>query len=193
MSLRWFVARTNPRCEEKAVNSLTRKGFAAYSPASYSLRLHHRSKAEIERRAPLMVGYAFVGFELGREHFGFARSCDGVAKFLGTENGYVEVPARLIEAVREDEFRGAFVSISPAIVARQEELRRQQKLNDRIAKGAIKLSGGDLVRVTKGVFASRNGVVAKLFGKTRALVQLEGFMGAIQEVNVDIDDIRLCA
>ena len=192
MSLRWYVARTNPRCEQRAVMSLARSGFTAYCPHTYSAHLHHRSKAEIERRAPLMVGYAFVAFQPGEEHFGFARGCDGIHSFLGVQGKPISVPSGLVEALHRDEFRGEFVSLSPAIVARREEKAREGRMARRSAD-PLRLSGGEMVRVTKGVFASRSGVVAKLFGKTRALIQLEGFMGTLQEVNVDIDALRLCA
>ncbi|MBB3997215.1 transcription termination/antitermination protein NusG [Aureimonas pseudogalii] len=186
MTLSWFCARTNPRCEGRAVASLSDKGFAAYSPRIYSVRLHHRTKAEIERFSPLMVGYVFVGMEEAARHFGFARRCDGVKAFLGVNGKPMPISAKAIEPLFDAEFRGEFNDIAANVLQRRRDSRQ--------VKGErLSLSGGELVQVASGIFATKNGVVAKIMNRNKALVRLEECVGVMEEVTVDVDALRLVA
>jgi len=166
--------------------SLTEKGFAAYTPRIYSVRLHHRTKAEIERFSPLMIGYVFVGMEDNAQHFGFARKCDGVKAFLGVNGRPLSISPKAIEPLFAAEFRGEFNDIAANVLQRRQDARQ--------VKGErLNLSGGELVQVASGIFATKNGVVSRIINRNKALVRLEECVGVMEEVTVDVDVLRLVA
>lgn len=98
----WFVARTNPRCEDRALATLGAAGFDAFLPKGKREIIHHRTKAKIERTFPLMVGYVFLAMPtlLGARHWGRVRECHGVQAVLGVNGCPLALPGREVEALR---------------------------------------------------------------------------------------------
>jgi transcription antitermination factor NusG len=78
---RWFVVRTNPNCDEKAVQSIGRTGLEARSLIWRKEFIHNRTKKPIWKSKRLLVGYVFVRLP-SIEDSSVVRGCDGVAKFL---------------------------------------------------------------------------------------------------------------
>ena len=92
----WYAVRTEPtaqrtakrvvdaephRIQESVVErNLRNAGFEVYMPAFKSIYRHHRTKKLMEKRFPLLVGYAFI--HLDGKSFEDARDVDGVADFL---------------------------------------------------------------------------------------------------------------
>ena len=104
--------------------SLRNEGIDVYMPAYWHEIVHHRTNKIIEKRLPLMVGYAFV--HLPDLAFEKVRGVDGVVCFLqaSRERG----PARF----RADDL---------AVIAAEELSRRQQFRLDRFARLEQEKSG----------------------------------------------------
>ena len=109
----WFVVRTNPRCEDRAVASLAESGFMTYKPGGRKEIIHHRTKKVIERRFPLMVGYIFLAMPSRDRHWHYVRSCDGVKAVLGVNGTPIEVPCSDVDTIYDSEFRGEFDMSKP--------------------------------------------------------------------------------
>lgn len=98
----WFVVRTNPGCEDRALATLGSAGYDAFLPKGKREIVHHRTKAKIERTFPLLVGYAFLAMPLDRrvQHWGVVRECHGVHSVLGMGGAPLALPGREVEALR---------------------------------------------------------------------------------------------
>ncbi|SHL75241.1 transcription termination/antitermination NusG family protein [Roseibium suaedae] len=84
-SLIWFIAKTNPRCEGRAVKSLTHAGIETFCPMQTVRRKQwikgKRRSKDVQK--PLFTGYVFVGLDPDNMAFGVARRCDGIGSFVG--------------------------------------------------------------------------------------------------------------
>lgn len=102
----WFIVRTNPQCENKAVRSLMESGFEAYAPVIRKEVVHHRSKKKLVREFPLLRGYVFLGMAGPIRHWGFVRKCDGVKSVLGIDGRPLAIATNDVEAFRSRELAG---------------------------------------------------------------------------------------
>lgn len=102
----WYIVRTNPQCENRAVRSLTEAGFDAYTPILRKPIIHHRTKKRIVREFPLMRGYIFLGMGGPQRHWGFVRKCDGVKSILGIDGRPLAIDTADVEAFRSRELAG---------------------------------------------------------------------------------------
>lgn len=181
MSITWFAARTNPRCEARAERSLTEAGFAVYAPREHEVRKHRRHHYDIDTIKPRWVGYVLVGQRPGHPHISHARSCDGVHSILKTGSGerstYKAIPSELVERLRDEEFRGSFSGLMARRIANAAARRAEFKR-------------GDLVEVVGGIFATKNGVIHKMMGRNRALLEVETLLGIPANVTIDVRDLR---
>lgn len=164
----WFVARTNPRCEDRALATLGAAGFDAFLPKGKREIIHHRTKAKIERTFPLMVGYVFLAMPtlLGARHWGRVRECHGVQAVLGVNGCPMALPGREVEALR---------------LAEAQDRLRFQRAQQVFGKG-------NQVRITTGPFQSFMGEVvdAEVNG---AVVLLINFLNGLVHVSVSVDDL----
>lgn len=120
---RWYAVRTKPGSQRmaKAVDdapphrigesiierNLRTEGVSVYMPAFWFQVKHHRTNKLVERRLPLLVGYAFV--HLPRLEFEKVRDIEGVMCFLQTnrDSGPLQFAAEDIGALMlaEDQAR----------------------------------------------------------------------------------------
>jgi len=121
---RWYVLRTNPKCEQRAQASLAEIGFGTFAPRIGKTVIHHRSKKEVRRDFPLFVGYIFIAMQ-GPHHWGFVRNCNGVKGVLGDGEGRpVEVCAKEVERLHKLAFKGEFDDYRDVQERRRRKKRR---------------------------------------------------------------------
>lgn len=115
MAERWYTIRTTPGAQRNAKASdgtllesiiernLRNEGFGVFMPSVHYEARHHKTKKWIERRTPLLVGYAFVDLRGG--YFEDVRRVEGVMCFLrrSSISGPYEMPAHEIRKLLEVE------------------------------------------------------------------------------------------
>ncbi|MEJ8476424.1 transcription termination/antitermination NusG family protein [Roseibium algae] len=109
-SLIWFIASTNPRCEGRALKSLSQAGFETFCPMQTVRRKvwvkgKRRSK---DVQKPLFTGYVFVGLDPANMAFGIARRCDGVASFVGVNGSPQRVSGARVSDLMAAQDMGMF-------------------------------------------------------------------------------------
>lgn len=174
-STSWYVVHCNPRCEQRAKESLSEAGFSTYLPVGRKLIVHHRSKKEIEREFPLLVGYLFVAVPRNARHWGYIRVCDGVKGVLGINGLPLPVPACQVEAIHEAQFLGRFDDTRKRKKRSKHGFRRNQR-----------------VRIANGPFSGFVAMVHDPRGLEQIKVMAELF-GRMTEVTVPVDGIELAA
>lgn len=97
----WFVAKTQPSSEMKAVFHLERQGFDAYLPR-YMRRINHARRITWQPR-PLFPTYLFVALSPAQQRWRAINSTVGVSHLICNERGPVAVPAGIVEAIRNEE------------------------------------------------------------------------------------------
>lgn len=196
----WFIVKTNPQCEMRAVESILRIGIHAYAPV-YRKRLYDaRSKRPIHRVSPFIVGYVFVLLDAARPDVGLIRDCDGVAGVLpmgsdlqpvsianraeprARSTGGVTMPEMDIEAIRELE---ASYWLEQDLAFRR---RRKKWLKGR----GYRLATSDPVILMSGVFEGFVAAIAAMEGKSAARVVTQAF-GQIEETVLPLDDLLRAA
>ncbi|MGO7089470.1 transcription termination/antitermination protein NusG [Rhizobium leguminosarum] len=127
----WYAIRTAPGTQRMASHvadapvhrvgesiierNLRNEGISVYMPAYWYESIHHRTRKVIQRRLPLLVGYAFVNLE--NLNFEKVRDVEGVVCFLRSEFG----PIR-------------FSGDDLAVIAAEELSRRQEFRRERITR-----------------------------------------------------------
>ncbi|WP_062235836.1 transcription termination/antitermination protein NusG [Aureimonas sp. N4] len=172
--MKWYVVKTNPRCEDRAALSIARAGFGVYLPTFKKEFRHAKAKRWISRRYPVFVGYLFAELDDGSEaHFGNVRRCDGVKDFLGKSaagNWIADIPQSDVEAIRASVTSGAFDQLRPL---------------------AERLKKGDRVMIDMGAMIGQHAEVTEV-GKARASVLVEMF-GSRHVASVPIDCLKTAA
>ncbi len=123
-SKHWYVVRSTVRGEAKAANEIRLAGFDVYWPRMRCERWNKRRNVYTELERSLLPGYLFVGFQPKATHFGFVRSCEGVARLLEVDGEPVPVPASDIEAIFISEINLEFDDTRRARKHREESLDR---------------------------------------------------------------------
>lgn len=156
----WYVVRTQPRAEAKALENLLRQGYEAYLPRERRWRFHARRREVVLR--PLFPGYMFVGFDLNFARWRSIFSTRGVASLVCHGDVPSRLPNSVVEQIRTAERAGLFDEAS--VVAR--------------------LQPGNLVRIARGPLADMTGQLQLLLpgDRVRVLLRMLG-----QEVSTTLD------
>ena len=77
---RWFVVRTHPNGEFKALAHILRQGFDGYLPRYVKRRRHARKTENVQK--PLFPGYLFVGMDPERARWRALNSTVGVSELI---------------------------------------------------------------------------------------------------------------
>jgi transcriptional antiterminator RfaH len=117
----WFVVRTQPRTEEKAVRHLSNQGFATYLPR-YRRRIRHARQNKIVLR-PLFPSYLFVSLDPDRCRWRSINGTIGVREIV--TNGLTPIPVhkQVIEEIRAREDQTGAVRLSPPAFRRGQIVR----------------------------------------------------------------------
>jgi len=90
--VRWYVVRTNIKCEEKAAANLGLAGYHVYLPRYKVEKFNKRHNTYRVYECNLMPRYLFVGISNG--DFRTARTCEGV-EYIVSDEGWRGVPLRV--------------------------------------------------------------------------------------------------
>ncbi len=154
--------------------TLAAKGFDTFLPKGRKTLIHHRSKRVIEREFPLMVGYLFLAMPVDatQQHWGVARTCDGVHGILGMGDRYVPVPEREVMVLMDAEADGRL---------RFEAAKRN--------KGQHSFVDGMEARIALGPFTGFVGQVVDASCR-KAIRLLISIFGGLSEVVVPVDELE---
>jgi transcriptional antiterminator RfaH len=163
MRAEWYVVRTQPRAEEKAMRHLANQGFAAYLPR-YQRRIRHARQSKVVLR-PLFPSYLFAHLDPDLCRWRSINGTIGVREIL--TNGVTPL------AVHDD--------IINEIRSREDET------------GAVKLvrptfTRGQVVRLLDGPLANVSALFEEMRDENRAvlLVSLLGRKVRMQVTAADI-------
>lgn len=135
----WHVLYTKSRQEKKVRDRFGQEGIECYLPLEKKLRIWSDRKKWIEE--PLFRSYIFVHVDIAdyNEYLKVLQT-EGVVHFVRIEKNPVIVRDELIEAIRQYEKMGEFVS---------EEEEKQLKVGDavEIIRGSLKGLFGTLVEI----------------------------------------------
>jgi len=148
--LRWYVARTQPRAEMRAVVNLQKQGFEVFCPRFRKSRRHARRVENV--LVPLFPSYIFVRFALSRNRWRSVNGTRGVSHMI--------MQGELPQAVA----RGIVESL------------QQRMRSDGTIDVTRRLRVGQSVRIAHGPFADLIGTLDQLDaeGRVRVLLQLLG-------------------
>ncbi|MDY8108271.1 transcription termination/antitermination NusG family protein [Fulvimarina sp. 2208YS6-2-32] len=179
----WFIVKTNPQCEMRAIEAMLRIGVHAYAPV-YRKRLYDaRSKRPILRTTPFIVGYVFALLDAGMPDVGLIRDCDGVAGVLpmGDWCPPISISNRDIEAIRRME--------ASHWLEQDLEFRKRRK---KWLKGRGVRVSTEPVVLASGAFEGFVAAITALEGRNAARVITQAF-GKIEETVVPLDDLLKAA
>lgn len=97
----WYVAKTHPSAENKALFHLQRQGFETYLPR-YLRRISHARRITWQPR-PLFPSYLFVTTSAAQQRWRAINSTVGIAHVISDDRGPVPVPRGIVEEIREGE------------------------------------------------------------------------------------------
>jgi transcriptional antiterminator RfaH len=117
----WFVVRTQPRAEEKAVRHLANQGFATYLPR-YRRRVRHARRDEIVLR-PLFPGYLFVELDPARCRWRSINGTVGVYEILTNGDTPLAVPETIVAEIKSREDETGAVKLAPPLFMRGQTVR----------------------------------------------------------------------
>jgi transcription termination/antitermination protein NusG len=173
----WYVVRTNIRCEAKADENLRKAGFESYLPMVRFERWNKRTRIIRTFERPLMLRYLFLALPRHAQHFGFARSCEGVERILGdVDNHPIQVPFALVNGLFIAEANLEFDDTREARIHRKEEARTKKETI------AMRFFAGSEWLITDGPFASFRAEVENVTsaGLVRVLVNIFGRMTPVE-------------
>ncbi len=147
----WFAIRTTPgaqrspsivdrtvdrREDERDLSllerNLKRKGVEVFMPCIRREVIHHRTKKWIDKRFPVLIGYAFVN--LPKRNFAEVEAIEGVSGILRPGNNRFEAPLRFPEGLIGKLRFMEFEEEQSFLLGRVRRIRRQelwQETNDR--------------------------------------------------------------
>jgi transcriptional antiterminator RfaH len=144
---RWFVVRTQPHGEARAITNLIRQGFNTFNPCIRRTVRHARKETTV--LSPLFPSYVFVRFDPTRDQWRCINGTFGVIGLI--TNG--EFPSAVPDGV---------IAALEARIA-----------DDGSFDWAPALHVGDRVRITDGPFTDLLGTLEHLDGSGRVRVLLE--------------------
>ncbi|MBT5458002.1 MAG: transcriptional activator RfaH, partial [Rhodospirillaceae bacterium] len=97
----WYVAKTHPSAETKALFHLQRQGFETYLPR-YLRRISHARRISWQPR-PLFPSYLFVTTSSAQQRWRAINSTVGIAHVICDDRGPIPVPRGIVEEIRDSE------------------------------------------------------------------------------------------
>jgi transcriptional antiterminator RfaH len=160
----WYVVRTHPHAEAKAVAHLERQGYSVYLPR-YLKRRRHARRIEIVP-APLFPSYLFVMIDMFAQRWRSIQSTIGVSRLVCRGDEPAVLPAAVINELQNRHNHAGFV---------QFDLRPR-------------FNPGDKVRVVDGAFATCLGLYEGMADRERVAILLD-LLGRKVRVVLDGDAI----
>lgn len=155
----WIVIHCRPRCEKKAVDFARREGILAYLPLR---RKTHRYGGRIRTfELPLFPGYAFC-------------VATSEQKRLLRQNRNV---ANVLDVIDQQK-----------LLEQLTQIHRALSVGDNVVEVMSYLETGRWVRVTAGPFRGLEGIVIRVQGKTKVVLNVDMIR---QSVAVEVDSAYL--
>jgi transcriptional antiterminator RfaH len=148
-AIRWYVAHTQAREEEKALANLARQGFTAFLPRYRRRRRHARRTDWV--RTPLFPRYLFVAMDVARVRWRAVSSTFGVSHLVCHGDRPVPVPHGVVEDILSRQDESGLIQIEPRIPFRK----------------------GDAVQVVAGALADRIGLFEGVTDEERVILLLD--------------------
>lgn len=139
----WYVIKTKPRQEERALQCLDNQGFEVFGPKLHVKRLRRGKRTNVVE--PMFPGYLFVRPDNLIDQFYKLRSAYGVNNVLKFGDSIPTLPQQWIDDLRS--------------------------IGDQEESGAPKV--GDHVEVKEGPFRGYMAKIVELDGESRCFVLLE--------------------
>ena len=164
MNKNWYVIQTKPRYEKKVLEHINYKGIEAYLPLIENIRYWSDRKKRV--KVPLFSGYVFIN---------------------GTDNDRFNAITNNAGAIRYLMFEKR-----PAIINQDEINNIKISLNapDKISIEELKISKGDIVEVTYGIFKGLKGEIVQLRGSYKLIVNIVELNTAIS-VQLNNSEVKL--
>ncbi|MBW9053445.1 transcription termination/antitermination NusG family protein [Rhizobium mesosinicum] len=208
----WFAIRTTPgaqrspsivdrtvdrREDERDLSllerNLKRKGVEVFMPCVRREVIHHRTKKWIDKRFPVLIGYAFVN--LPKRNFAEVEAIEGVAGILRPGNNRFEAPLRFPEGLIGKLRFMEFEEEQSFLLGRARRIRRQelwQETNERPPSRAEMKSlfqrGASLHLKPGSPFSQYAAKVVSVTSKGTILAAIEALDKLVQ-VNVALEQI----
>jgi transcriptional antiterminator RfaH len=96
---RWYVIKSKPRQEYRALENLERQGFPCYLPELSVEKLNYRCK--LETREPLFPGYLFIELNDVDDNWYPIRSTRGVSHIVRFNEHPLPIHDAIVETIRE--------------------------------------------------------------------------------------------
>ena len=140
---RWYVVRTNIRCEDRAHMGIAAAGFRAFLPQVTKWRTHARLKTIT--RVPLFPRYLFVEADFNRQPITDIHQTHGVESIINNQGVPSSIYGDFVADLIERQLRGEFDA------TKDEDLPQWAK-----------------VAIMDGKYEDCIGIIAKLPGRQRA-------------------------
>jgi transcriptional antiterminator RfaH len=146
---RWFVVRTHPNGEFRALANILRQGFDVYLPRYLKRRRHARKTDTVQ--TPLFPGYLFVGMDPDCVRWRALNSTIGVSELICHSGQPAPIPDDVIEDIRRHEDENGYVVLGEHAGLKQ----------------------GDKVRITDGAMTDHIGIFDAPSDQHRVFLLLE--------------------
>lgn len=181
---RWFVLRVKGGTVDPVFDELRAAGYDVYAPRRRYDRHLRRQRVMAEWSEPLMATYIFIVHpRLGQvvDDWTEVRAAKGVMGPLGTLNGPIIMPERIIEAIAQGEFASMYDDTAAGRRSRGESER--ERLNRKFVKGRR-------VVVNDGPFATFPVEVDSITQdeRVRALVDILGRLTLVEFAPSQLDE-----
>jgi transcription antitermination factor NusG len=172
MGRRWYVVRTNIKCEERAELGLKALHFSpdVYIPKERKTVIRHRRKVDVE--TAVFGRYVFVQFDINAEPWGAIKHVDGVELLVVNNNVPSAVPDAVIERLRIAEGLGLF--------------------DDKTRRASRTIVEGELVEIEEGPFAGFVGKALKLRSQGRVEMLLN-LLGTERTFQIPLQNLRVAS
>ncbi|MDR9777214.1 transcription termination/antitermination NusG family protein [Rhizobium hidalgonense] len=182
----WFALRLKQgaarpyRHDERFTNiewSLKREGIDYYMPMELAMKIHHRTKKSIDKRFPLIPGYAFMQAVLDDQDWKKVRECDFVASIIGIGGTPLPLPTAQIELIQmaETSLRELY-EYHKALRAYEEE-QRLRKVTRRVASEQFPAGGVVTISQQHRLFAGRRATIVAATGRNTIKAVIETLNG----------------
>ncbi len=151
--LRWYLVRTKPREDRRAVEHLRNQSFDAFAPTCVNLRTGRIALRRILE--PLFPGYAFVRLSASHDDWSVLRSTRGVRGLVQFGTHTPAVPDEVVERLRAAD-------------------------GSALEGPWVHLREGDSIRVVAGPLRGLEGVFTERDGEARAFVLLQYMQRQVQ-------------
>lgn len=192
MSEIWYAVRTAPgACRPdrrddrfmKIERDLMDHGFDFYLPMEVRDIVHHRTKKMVQKRFPLIPGYAFV---CSVTNFWMLSECKTVSGILGIEGEPMALPQSEI-----DEIRKAETSIFEDLAIDRRKRAREKQVMTRKRLAGSYPSGAQVV-VNTGFLAAEPGRVIATTGRKTVKLTLDR-LANLGVIELPVDELALVA